>query len=85
MIAIIDEMCPDILNFTTLSQPTISRWVAANLDWTWRSSTTAASKLPLNWEEEGMKMAMRIGANMEMLKVSKHMRGRERKGEVTNL
>ena len=70
MIAIIDAMCPEIHQHTSLSQQSISRWVRAQLGWTWRSSTTAASKLPHSWEEDGIKMAMRIGASMERHAVS---------------
>jgi hypothetical protein len=70
MTAIIDEMCPEIHRHTSLSKKSISRWVRAQMGWTWRSSTTAASKLPHSWEEDGIKMAMRIGANMERYSVS---------------
>jgi hypothetical protein len=48
----------------------ISSWARKNLNWSWRSSTTAASKLPLDWEEQGLQMAMRIAATMEMYEVS---------------
>lgn len=69
MMAIIDEKCPEIYNHTKLSQASISRWVRAKLDWRWRCSTTAASKLPLDWEDQGVQMAMRIAANMGKHKV----------------
>lgn len=48
----------------------ISAWVRKSLHMSWRKATTAASKLPLDWEEQGLQMAMRIAALMEMNKVS---------------
>jgi hypothetical protein len=53
-----------------LSHTWISNWVRTKLDWRWRQRTTAASKLPLTWEDEGVLMAKRIAANMEMHQVS---------------
>lgn len=53
-----------------LTQTFISAWARKNLKWSWRKSTTAASKLPLDWEEKGLQMAMRIAATMEMKEVS---------------
>jgi hypothetical protein len=51
-------------------QQFISAWARKNLKWSWRQATTAASKLPLDWEEQGLQMAMRIAATMELKKVS---------------
>ena len=48
----------------------ISVWARKTLKWSWRKSTTTASKLPLDWEEQGLQMAMRIAATMEMKEVS---------------
>lgn len=45
-------------------------WARTQLKWSWRKSTTAASKLPLDWEEQGLLMAKRMAATMEMKKVS---------------
>jgi hypothetical protein len=53
-----------------LSKTWISRWVREKLNWRWRKSTTAASKLPNDWEEQGIGMAKRIAAVMGMHKVS---------------
>jgi hypothetical protein len=53
-----------------LGQSYICAWARKTLKWSWRSSTTAASKLPLDWEEQGLQMAMCIAANMEKNKVS---------------
>jgi hypothetical protein len=58
------------LTSLTLGQSFLSAWARAQLKWSWRKSTTAASKLPLDWEEQGVQMAMRIAAKMEMHKVS---------------
>lgn len=52
-----------------LGQQFISAWARKNLKWSWRQATTAASKLPLDWEEQGLQMAMRIAATMELKKV----------------
>jgi hypothetical protein len=38
--------------------------------WTWRVRTTTASKLPLDWREQGIVMAKRIAFNMQAYKVS---------------
>lgn len=62
---------PALLTHLSLSKSFISLWAREQLHWTWRARTTAASKLPADWEEQGIKMAMRIGANMEMHKVSR--------------
>ncbi len=32
------------------------------LGWTWRRATTAASKLPEDWEQQGDEMAFRVAA-----------------------
>jgi hypothetical protein len=58
------------LSSLKLGQPFVCAWARAHLKWSWRKSTTAASKLPLDWEEQGLHMAMRIAAKMEMKKVS---------------
>lgn len=47
----------------------ISAWACKTLKWSWRKATTTASKLPLDWEEQGLQMAMRIAATMEMKQV----------------
>lgn len=71
MRAVIEERCPALidLGYLTLSKSFICRWAREQLDWRWRKKTTAASKLPSDWEERGVKMAMRIGAHMGMHKV----------------
>ena len=69
MRAVMQQMAPALLDCLTLSQSFISRWAREQLQWRWRSRTTAASKLPLDWEAQGVQMAMRIAANMEMHRV----------------
>jgi hypothetical protein len=38
----------------TLSRQWICWWVRKELKWRWRARTTAASKLPLDWEDQGV-------------------------------
>ena len=70
MRAVIQEQRPDLLRHATLSQQFISAWARSQLHWRWRARTTAASKLPADWEDQGLLMAKRIAATMEMHKVS---------------
>jgi hypothetical protein len=72
MQAVIQEVYPSLLNQLTLSQAYISTWVRNNprLKFRWRARTTAASKLPDNWEEQGILMAQRMAATMQLHKVS---------------
>jgi hypothetical protein len=65
------EKHPAVLEQLTLSQQFISKWVRSNprLQFRWRARTTAASKLPNDWEEQGIRMAQRMGATMQLHKV----------------
>lgn len=78
MLAVLEEKHPAVLKQLTLSQQYISTWVRRNprLQFRWRARTTAASKLPDDWEDQGIHMAMRIGATMQLHRVSQtgHMR-----------
>jgi hypothetical protein len=70
MQGIIGVRAPDSrLSLLALGKPFVCAWARSQLKWAWRRSTTAASKLPLDWEEQGVQMAMRIAAKMEMKKV----------------
>ena len=71
MLAVLQEQHPSVLQQLTLSQAFISTWVRSNprLQFRWRARTTAASKLPDDWEEQGIHMAQRMGAVMQMHKV----------------
>lgn len=71
MQAVFRERDPALLDRLQLSRQWISQWVRSQLDWRWRARTTAASKLPLDWQQQGVLMAKRIAAKMEMHKVSK--------------
>ena len=70
MQALIQQSRPEMLEQFSLSKAFISRWAHDRLNWTWRAKTTAASKLPNDWESQGVLMAQRIAARMEMSKVS---------------
>jgi hypothetical protein len=72
MQAVIQDVYPALLNQLTLSQSYISAWVRNNprLQFRWRARTTAASKLPDDWEEQGILMAQRMAAAMQLHKVS---------------
>jgi hypothetical protein len=71
MLAVLQESHPAVLQQLTLSQQFISTWVHNNprLHFRWRARTTAASKLPDDWEEQGIHMAQRMGAAMQLHKV----------------
>jgi hypothetical protein len=71
MLAVLQESHPAVLQQLTLSQQFISTWVRNNprLHFRWRARTTAASKLPDDWEEQGIHMAQRMGAAMQLHKV----------------
>jgi hypothetical protein len=71
MSAVLQETRPTVLHQLTLSQAYISTWVRNNprLHFRWRARTTAASKLPDDWEERGIHMAQRMGATMQLHKV----------------
>ena len=69
MTAVMKEKGSPLLDRYKLSRTYICRWAHITLAWSWRARTTASSKLPLNWEELGVKMTMRIAANMEIHKV----------------
>jgi hypothetical protein len=53
------------LEHLQLSKAFISRWASSAMDWSFRRGTTAASKLPRDWMEQGKKMAMSIASHMQ--------------------
>ena len=69
MQAILEEKQPHLLTRSRLSKSFISAWVQSTLRWSWRTRTTAASKLPLDWRQKGIKMAKRIAAGMQLDKI----------------
>lgn len=66
MLAVLQASHPRLLLQFKLSQQFISSWAREHMDWRWRARTTAASKLPADWEAQGVLMAKRIAAQMEM-------------------
>jgi len=71
MLAVLEKH-PAVLQQLALSQQFISKFVRSNprLQFRWRARTTAASKLPDDWEQQGIHMAQRMGATMQLHKVS---------------
>jgi hypothetical protein len=71
MQAVLQDKCPALLQQLKLSQAFISNWVRNHprLQYRWRARTTAASKLPDDWEAQGVCMAQRIAALMQLYKV----------------
>jgi hypothetical protein len=67
--AVFKQRDPSLLESLQMSQQWISYWVRTKLKWRWRARTTTASKLPIDWEEQGVLMAKRIAAQMEMHEV----------------
>ena len=66
---LIDYPNAEAIHNLKLSQQWISNWARSVMGWTWRARTTAASKLPNDWEEQGIKMAKRLAAAMQMYSV----------------
>ena len=66
------EKHPTVLEHLSLSQQYICKWVRSSprLQFRWRARTTAASKLPDDWEEQGIHMAQRMAAFMQLYHVS---------------
>ena len=68
--AIAKDKHPALLDSLALSQQWISKWVRSELNFRWRAATTAAAKLPHDWEDQGILMAKRIAVFMQVNKVS---------------
>jgi len=66
---VLELRAPGLLDSFHISTGWISKWARTEMKWSWRKSTTAASKLPLDWEEQGLQMAMRLAAQIEMYDV----------------
>ena len=69
MQTVLEKKQPDLLSQTKLSKAFISSWVHSRLSWSWKTRTTAASKLPLDWRAQGITMAKRIAAGMQLEKI----------------
>jgi hypothetical protein len=69
MRTVVEQTQPELLAELTLSHGFISKWAREELGWTWRVKTTAASKLPMDWRQQGIDMAKRIAFNIQVHKV----------------
>jgi hypothetical protein len=63
---VLELRAPALLADFTVSHGWIVKWARNELNFRWRKSTTAAQKLPLDWEEQGLLMGQRLAAQMEM-------------------
>jgi len=70
MQSVLEADAAHLLDTLTLSKAFISQWARQQLQWSWRVRTTAASKLPLDWRNQGIEMAKRIAYNIQIHKVS---------------
>ena len=70
MRAVMQQIKPTLLDELKLGNSFLSRWAHEQMDWTWRARTGTASKLPIDWREQGVNMAKRIGVNMQQYQVS---------------
>ena len=66
---VIEAKDPELLTRMKLSPMYISRWARDEMAYSWRVRTTAASKLPLDWRDQGIRMAKRIAYFMQLYKV----------------
>lgn len=69
MHAVLQADCPAVLDTLALSSSFISSWAREELQYSWRVRTSAASKLPLDWRNQGIDMAKRIAFNIQVYKV----------------
>jgi len=70
MHAVLQADCPAVLDSLKLSNSFISSWAREELQYSWRTRTTAASKLPLDWRNQGIDMAKRVAYNIQVYKVT---------------
>lgn len=56
-----------------LSNSSLSQFVHRHLNWTWRCRTTAAGKLPDDWQAQGTQMAQRIAVHIELSEVDESL------------
>jgi hypothetical protein len=66
---VIEAKQPDLLTTIKLSSMFISRWAREEMAYSWRVRTSAASKLPLDWRDQGVAMAKRVAFFMQLHKV----------------
>lgn len=66
---VIEKQQPQLLDELTISKAFVSRWARDTMSYSWRVRTSAASKLPLDWRQQGVLMAKRIAFFMQAYKV----------------
>ena len=69
MRAVFQADCAALLDTLKLSHGFVSNWAHEELQYSWRTRTTAASKLPLHWRDQGVDVAKRIAYNIQVYKV----------------
>ena len=69
MFTVLSKECPTLLTEIKLSAAFISRWAHQHMQWSWRAGTTEATRLPINWKDQGIGMAKRIAATVETFKI----------------
>ena len=71
--AVLRRITPDLLEELQLSKMWCSRLATEMMGWSWRVSTSAASKLPNDWRTRGIEMAKRIAYNVQLYKIHPSM------------
>jgi hypothetical protein len=61
------------LSAPPLSNDSLSQFVHRELNWTWRCRTTAAGKLPEDWQSQGTQMAQRIAVHVALSEVDESL------------
>jgi hypothetical protein len=70
MLAVVKEDgLASVLDSHTLSRAWMCNWLRESMGFTWRRCTTAASKLPNDWRQQGVVFAKRIAAAMGRFKI----------------
>jgi hypothetical protein len=73
MQAMIKHFKPDLLEQLKFSKSFICKFVRNNLQWTTRRRTTAASKLPADWEAQGRAMIERIAVLVKQYNIPRNL------------
>lgn len=64
MRAVLEQRAPSLLERYKLSKQFLSDWARNVMGWSWRAGTTAASKLPADWQQQASLYAKRIAVAM---------------------
>jgi hypothetical protein len=76
---IISAVAPELFErrtksgFFSVSRRSVRKFVRRHMGWTWRRSTTVASKLPADWESQGHDMAYKIAALVKTYDIPKEL------------